>query len=202
MRAVDHDVAAVGELERVEGVLLDQEDGQLLVGVELPDGGENLPRDQRREPERRLVEQQQPRPAHQRARDRQHLLLAAGQRAAALVQALLQPRKQREDPREIGVEMRRLATSRRPSAGFRARSCAGRCGGPPATARSSAARSRGSAARVMSRPANMMVPSRARGLPQIVIISVDLPAPLAPISATISPSPTSTSTPLSAAMLP
>jgi hypothetical protein len=39
-------------------------------------------------------------------------------------------------------------------------------------------------------------------LPQIVIIKVDLPAPFAPISATISPSPTSTSTPLSAAMLP
>ena len=55
---------------------------------------------------------------------------------------------------------------------------------------------------VMSWPAKVIEPSRARGLPQIVIISVDLPAPLAPISATISPSPTSTSTPLSAAMLP
>ena len=54
----------------------------------------------------------------------------------------------------------------------------------------------------MSRPAKVIEPSRARGLPQIVIIRVDLPAPLAPISATISPSPTSTSTPFSAAMLP
>ena len=51
-----------------------------------------------------------------------------------------------------------------------------------------AARSRASAARVMSRPAKMIVPSRARGLPKIVIIRVDLPAPLAPISVTISPS--------------
>ena len=37
-----------------------------------------------------------------------------------------------------------------------------------------------------------MVPFRARGVPKIVIISVDLPAPLAPISATISPSLTAT----------
>ena len=50
--------------------------------------------------------------------------------------------------------------------------------------------------RVMSRPAKAMLPSRARGLPQMVIISVDLPAPLAPIRVTISPSLTSRSTPL------
>jgi len=56
--------------------------------------------------------------------------------------------------------------------------------------------------RVMSRPSNVMRPSRARGLPKIVIIRVDLPAPLAPISATISPSCTSTSTPRSAMILP
>ena len=43
---------------------------------------------------------------------------------------------------------------------------------------------------------------RARGLPQTVIISVDLPAPLAPISVTISPSLTSRSTPLSAMTRP
>jgi hypothetical protein len=54
----------------------------------------------------------------------------------------------------------------------------------------------------MSRPAKVIEPSRARGLPQIVIIRVDLPAPLAPISATISPSPTAMSTPFRAAMLP
>jgi hypothetical protein len=36
----------------------------------------------------------------------------------------------------------------------------------------------------------------------MVIISVDLPAPLAPISVTISPSCTSTATPFSAMMLP
>ena len=55
---------------------------------------------------------------------------------------------------------------------------------------------------VMSWPSKVIVPERARGLPQIVIISVDLPAPLAPISVTISPSLTSRSTPRSAMILP
>ena len=55
---------------------------------------------------------------------------------------------------------------------------------------------------VMSRPSKAIEPSLARGLPKIVIISVDLPAPLAPIRVTISPSLTSRSTPFSAMMLP
>ena len=38
----------------------------------------------RREAERRLVEQEHPRLGHQRPPDREHLLLAAGQRAAEL----------------------------------------------------------------------------------------------------------------------
>ena len=56
--------------------------------------------------------------------------------------------------------------------------------------------------RVMSCPSNTIEPSRARGLPKIVIIRVDLPAPFAPISVTISPSATSMSTPFSATILP
>jgi hypothetical protein len=40
---------------------------------------------QRRQAEGGLVQQQQARAQHQRARDRQHLLLAAGQRAGLLV---------------------------------------------------------------------------------------------------------------------
>ena len=39
----------------------------------------------------------------------------------------------------------------------------------------------------MSSPSSVIAPARARGLPQIVISSVDLPAPLAPIRVTISP---------------
>jgi hypothetical protein len=55
---------------------------------------------------------------------------------------------------------------------------------------------------VMSRPSNRICPARARGRPKIVIISVDLPAPLAPIRATISPGLMSRSTPFSASILP
>jgi hypothetical protein len=55
---------------------------------------------------------------------------------------------------------------------------------------------------VMSRPSNRIDPARARGLPKIVIIRVDLPAPLAPIRATISPGLMSRSTLLSASILP
>ncbi|MNR05853.1 hypothetical protein D3C85_1219020 [compost metagenome] len=51
---------------------------------------------------------------------------------------------------------------------------------------------------VMSSPSNVILPSRALGLPQTVISSVVLPAPLAPISVTISPWLTSTDTPFNA----
>src|SRR5204863_1043103 len=52
----------------------------------------------------RLVEKKEPGPAHQRARDREHLLLAARERAAALVRPLLQAREEREHAREIGLK--------------------------------------------------------------------------------------------------
>ena len=55
---------------------------------------------------------------------------------------------------------------------------------------------------VMSVPSNVILPRRARGAPKMVIIVVDLPAPLAPIRVTISPLLTSMSTPLSAWILP
>ena len=51
---------------------------------------EDLLHDQRRQAERRLIQQQQPRPQQQRARDRQHLLLAARKRAGLLAEALAQ----------------------------------------------------------------------------------------------------------------
>ena len=46
----------------------------------------------------RLVEQQHSRIEHQRAADRQHLLLAAGELVAEIAAALLQPRKHLVDP--------------------------------------------------------------------------------------------------------
>src|SRR6185312_17245853 len=69
-----HHIAAMRETERVMRVLLDQENGDLLLAVYRADDIENLLHDQRREAERRLVEQQELRPAHQCSGDRQHLL--------------------------------------------------------------------------------------------------------------------------------
>ena len=113
-------------------------------------------------PERRLVEQQQLRPRHQRAADRAHLLLAAGHRAGLLARALLQPREELEDAVEVLADLRRgRCAGRRPSRGSRARSCAGRAAGPRATGRSRARRSRAPAACVMSSPSKRIVP-RAR----------------------------------------
>ena len=51
--------------------------GETVLGIERFDGIENLLDDQRRQAERRFVQQKQSRPAHERPRDRQHLLFAA-----------------------------------------------------------------------------------------------------------------------------
>ena len=103
--AIDHDIAAMGELERVIRALLHEEDGQPVIGVERADCREDLLDDQRGEAERRLVEQEQLRAAHQRPCDRQHLLLASRQRAAALMLARLEQGKQRVDAFEVLGEM-------------------------------------------------------------------------------------------------
>src|ERR1043166_7428714 len=57
--AGDHDVAAMRELEGMEGVLLDQEDRDLVARVELAHDVEDLLGDQWGEAERGLVEQQE-----------------------------------------------------------------------------------------------------------------------------------------------
>ena len=82
----------VGNLKRQMPVLFDQHDGLALILQPL-DGAADLGDDQRRQPFRRFVEQKHLGIAHQRAADRQHLLLAAGQRAAALAHALPEPRE-------------------------------------------------------------------------------------------------------------
>ena len=83
-------------LERLADVLLDEQDRQAF-GVQPLHQREHLVDPHRREPQRWLVEDQQPRFGHQRAADREHLLLSAGERAGALRGPLLQPRKYGED---------------------------------------------------------------------------------------------------------
>src|SRR6266480_3351201 len=63
-------VAVMRRLQRDLGVLLDQQDRHALLFVNAPDDGENLPYQDWRQPERRLVEQQKRRPVHQGAPDR------------------------------------------------------------------------------------------------------------------------------------
>src|SRR4029453_7230407 len=74
-------------------VLLDDEDGEALLLVQVAEDAEDLSYDDRREPERRLVEEQETRPRHERAGDREHLLLSAGERSGLLRAALVEPRE-------------------------------------------------------------------------------------------------------------
>src|SRR5262245_7158543 len=76
-------VAVVGDRQRLVGVLLDQQHGR-AAAVDLADDAEDLLDEHRREPQRRLVEQHQGRLRHQRAPDRQHLLLPAAERSRQL----------------------------------------------------------------------------------------------------------------------
>ena len=83
------DEGPIRDLQGLVCHLLDQQDRQ----ASLPQGDnrlEDVLDDDGREPERGFVEQQQPGLAHQRAPDRKHLLLAAGECSRQLLPALLQ----------------------------------------------------------------------------------------------------------------
>src|SRR6185503_5709081 len=74
------------------------------------DGAADVLDDDRREPLGRLVEQQQARAGAQDPRDREHLLLAAGELRALAAQALLEIGEQLEHLRErhaAGTDLRR-----------------------------------------------------------------------------------------------
>src|SRR6185369_6545825 len=103
--SVDHHMRAVSEPQRVESILLDQENRQALGAVELADRRKDLANDQRGKPERRLVEQQKPRPGHEGPRNGQHLLLAARQRATALALPCLEYGEHREDALAVLFEV-------------------------------------------------------------------------------------------------
>src|SRR5438067_5635484 len=80
-------MTSVGERNRALRALLDEQDGD----ASLADGRERVEDDvddARREPERRLVEQEHVGLGDERARDRKLLLLAAGERAGLTVAEL------------------------------------------------------------------------------------------------------------------
>src|SRR5262252_5065648 len=77
-------VGAVRHPERGLGVLLDQQDGHALLLVDLADDLEDRSQHGGREAQRRLVEEEEPRPHHERPGDRQHLLLATAEQRGRL----------------------------------------------------------------------------------------------------------------------
>src|SRR5215510_6501475 len=85
--AVEHDssvlenIAIVGDLERYRSALLDDDNGDPELRANLHEPHGQVFDHHRGQTKRQLVDQQQLRLAHERARDREHLSLAAGQEA-------------------------------------------------------------------------------------------------------------------------
>src|SRR5208282_2527717 len=95
--AVLHDEKSIGQSRGEAEILLDEQDRETLP-LELGDGAADLLNDDRRETLCRFVEHQESRAGAQDPRDREHLLLAPGQLAAAAGETLAQIGKEREDP--------------------------------------------------------------------------------------------------------
>ena len=85
-------VRVFGKAQRELGILLHQHDGHAPL-VNLRDESADLLDEDRRESDRRLVQQKNLRTRHQRSADRKHLLLAAGEGLGPLTTPLLEPRK-------------------------------------------------------------------------------------------------------------
>src|SRR4051794_17810651 len=98
--AVLQHVGAVRDLERLAHVLLDEQHRQAIV-AQAPDQREHFLDEERRQAERRLVEDQQAGFGHQAAADREHLLLAAAHRAGPLALALGEAREGCEHALEV-----------------------------------------------------------------------------------------------------
>src|SRR5690606_20059624 len=98
--AVLQHIGVARQLQRHRYVLLDQHTGHAFA-IEIAHRRQHLLHDRRREAERRLVEHDQFRLAHQAAADGDHLLLAARQGAGGLSAALGQTRKHGVDAIEV-----------------------------------------------------------------------------------------------------
>ena len=153
------------------------------------DDAKNLRDQQRRQAHAGFIEQQQFRPAHQRARHRQHLLLAAGQHAGRQQALFLQDGKQAVDPLQVGRQFAFRAGCRRPGA-----DCLRRVIGPNTCRPSGTWQMPGPHARVGG-PAGdvcaieVQVPPLTGCTPEMARSRVVFPAPLAPTRATSWPWP-------------
>ena len=202
MRAGLQQVGAVDDAQHLADVLLDDQHGQ-AAGADALHQAEHLLHDHRRQAGGRLVEQQQPRLRHQRAADRAHLLLAARHGAGELAAALAQAGEQVVDEIEALAELR----PRGGDEGAHAQVVLHRHAREQAAVLrhvrdaefDDAVRRRGERGR---RLPSCMLPRIGRIRPEITRISVVLPAPFGPITATASPAFTSSETSNSAWKLP
>ncbi len=101
-------VGAVGERDGEQPSLLDEQDRDPVV-AHLPERLEEGLDDARREPERGLVEEQHVRPRDQRARDRELLLLAAGEQPGLAAGELRDDREERPAPSRDPPRPRRVS---------------------------------------------------------------------------------------------
>ena len=160
----------------------------------------DLGADQRRQALGRLVEDQQPRIGHQRAADRQHLLLAAGELIAHAAAALGQRAETARRPAPASSRRRAAtAVASRFSRTDEIRENLPAFRHQPDAALRDAVRRR---ARGSPRPSKRIAPARAGVSPMIERTVVVLPMPLRPISVTISPGAIASDTPNSTWLRP
>jgi hypothetical protein len=100
---VRQDVAPIGDLQRQVHVLLHQQHAGSVAGGGGPDRREQPVYDNRGQAQAHLVEHQQLRPAAERPRDRQHLLLAAGQQPGLASAQLAECREVTERGVHLGL---------------------------------------------------------------------------------------------------
>ena len=131
------------------------------------DQREHLLDQQRRQAERRLVEDQQLRLGHQAAADGEHLLLAARQRAGALRAALVQARKDVEHARRGSARGARRRGDSCRDRDSRAPSGWGRSAALPARGSARARRWLRGFSCSIAAPSKRIEPARARTMPEM-----------------------------------
>src|SRR5205823_14282574 len=103
--AVDDDVAAVGDADRLREVLLGHQHGEADAALQLLDLGDHLRDEERGEPDGRLVDEQDLRRGHERTGEREHLLLATAHVAGELASPLRERRKGLETELEVLADL-------------------------------------------------------------------------------------------------
>src|SRR5271169_1405211 len=96
-RAAVHDRVIVGDVARPFEILLDHQDRHLALAAQMDERAADVLDDRRLNALGRLVEDEELRARHQRAANRQLLLLAAGEIAAAPPEHVVENRKQAEN---------------------------------------------------------------------------------------------------------